>query len=228
MRGLIAAVVGFVVIASIVVLAMNAERILDRVAPFDFDRPPGISTSLHLQLFRWKPERCLSALTYGRVDYRSVPAKEMENGCDYGGAVSLQQSGVRYGSRILLQCPAMAALILWERQVLGPAAERYGQKLTAVRHLGTYSCRNTDHRREGRRSEHATANAIDIAGFTFSDGSSISVAKDWNDDGAKGRFLHEVRDGACRAFNVVLSPDYNAAHRSHFHFDIGGGWVICR
>lgn len=227
MRGLIAAAAGLLVIASIVVLAMNAERILDRVAPFDFDRPPGIFSSLHMQLFRWKPERCLSALTYGRVDYRSVPAKEMENGCGYGGAVSLQESGVRYGSRILLQCPAMAALILWERQVLGPAAERYGQKLTAVRHLGTYSCRNTDHRREGRRSEHATANAIDVAGFTFADGSSISVAKDWNDNGVKGRFLHEVRDGACHAFTVVLSPDYNAAHRSHFHFDMGR-WVICR
>jgi hypothetical protein len=227
MRGFIAATIGLVLVAAIAALAMNAERILDRVAPFDLDRPPGLVTTLHLQLFRWKPERCLTALTRGMVDYRSVPAKEMENGCGHGGAVSLQQSGVRYGSRILLQCPAMAALILWERQVLGPAAERYGRKLIAVRHLGTYSCRNTDHRREGRRSEHAIANAIDIAGFTFADGSSISVAKDWKDDGAKGRFLHEVRDGACRAFNVVLSPDYNAAHRSHFHFDMGR-WVICR
>jgi hypothetical protein len=227
MRGFLAAAIGLLLIAGIVAVVMNAERILDRVAPFDFDRSPTIATSLHLQLFRWKPERCLAALNRGGVDYRPVPAKEMENGCGYGGAVSLQQSGVRYGSRILLQCPAMAALILWERQVLGPAAERYGQKLTAVRHLGTYSCRNTDHRREGRRSEHATANAIDVAGFTFADGSSINVTKDWKDDGTKGRFLHEVRDGACRAFNVVLSPDHNAAHRSHFHFDMGRG-IICR
>lgn len=227
MRGFIAAAIGLLLMAGIVAVVMNAERILDRVAPFDFDQPPGISTSLHLQLFRWKPDRCLAALKRGGVDHRLVPAKEMENGCGYGGAVSLQQSGVRYGSRILLQCPAMAALILWERQVLAPAAERYGEKLTAVRHLGTYSCRNTDHRREGRRSEHATANAIDIAGFTFADGSSIRVTKDWKEDGAKGRFLREVRDGACRAFNVVLSPDYNAAHRSHFHFDMGR-WIICR
>jgi hypothetical protein len=227
MRGFLAAGIGLLVVAALVILALNAERMLDRFAPFDFDRPPGLATSLHLQLFRWRPERCTAALTRGGIDYRSVPGKEMENGCGYGGAVSLQQSGVRYGSHVLLQCPAMAALILWERQVLGPAAERYGQKLTAVRHLGTYACRNRNHQREGRRSEHATANAIDVAGFTFADGSSISVGKDWNDDGAKGRFLHEVRDGACRAFNVVLSPDYNAAHRSHFHFDMGR-WVICR
>ncbi len=227
MRRAFAAAIGIVLVAGLAAAVLNAERILDRVAPFDFNRPPGLVSTLHLHLFRWKPERCLAALTRGDIDYRAVPAKEMENGCGYGGAVSLQQSGLRYGSRILLQCPAMAALILWERQVLGPAAERYGKKLTAVRHLGTYACRNRNNRREGRRSEHATANAIDVAGFTFADGSSVSVAKDWNDDGAKGRFLHEVRDGACRAFNVVLSPDYNAAHRNHFHFDMGR-WVICR
>jgi hypothetical protein len=39
--------------------------------------------------------------------------------------------------------------------------------------------------------------------------------------------LRDARDGAWRAFNVVLSPDYDAAHRSHFHFDMGR-WVICR
>ena len=227
MRGFIAATIALVLIASVAILALNAERILDRIAPFDFDQPPGIATSLHMQLFRWKPERCFAALTRGGVDYRPVPAQEMKNGCGYGGAASLQQSGVRYGSRILLQCPAMVALILWERQVLGLAAARYGKKLAAVRHLGTYACRNRNHQREGRRSEHATANAIDVAGFMFADGSSINVTKDWKDDGAKGRFLREVRDGACRAFNVVLSPDYNAAHRSHFHLDMGR-WVICR
>jgi hypothetical protein len=26
---------------------------------------------------------------------------------------------------------------------------------------------------------------------------------------------------------VVLSPDYNAAHRNHFHVDVGPWWV-CR
>jgi hypothetical protein len=227
MRRAIAAAIGVLLLAGLAAAVLNAERIFDRVAPFDFSRPPGLVSSLHLQFFRWKPERCLAALARGDIDYRTVPGKEMENGCGYGGAVSLQQSGVRYGSRILLQCPAMAALILWERQVLGPAAERYGKKLVAVRHLGTYACRNRNNRREGRRSEHATANAIDIAAFTFADGSSVSVATDWKEDGAKGRFLHEVRDGARRAFNVVLSPDYNAAHRSHFHLDMGR-WVICR
>ena len=28
-----------------------------------------------------------------------------------------------------------------------------------------------------------------------------------------------LRDGACGLFATVLSPDYNAAHRDHFHLD---------
>lgn len=41
------------------------------------------------------------------------------------------------------------------------------------------------------------------------------------DDAAAAAFLREVRDGACGIFHAVLGPDYNALHRSHFHFDIG-------
>ena len=41
-----------------------------------------------------------------------------------------------------------------------------------------------------------------------------------------------VRDGACDLFATVLSPDYNAAHADHLHFDqaMRGamGWRGCR
>jgi hypothetical protein len=87
-------------------------------------------------------------------------------------------------------------------------------------------------RRNGLWSEHARANAVDIAGFRLEDGTRISVAADWNDKGGKGRFLHQVRDGACRLFATVLSPDYNAAHHDHLHLDEAQrgawGWRACR
>ncbi len=51
------------------------------------------------------------------------------------------------------------------------------------------------------------------------------VLKDWG-RGERGEFLRAVRDGACRFFGGVLSPDYNAAHANHFHFDMGW-WKIC-
>ncbi|HAV51268.1 MAG TPA: extensin, partial [Brevundimonas sp.] len=32
-------------------------------------------------------------------------------------------------------------------------------------------------------------------------------------------FLKRLRDGACRVFSTVLTPDYNEAHRDHLHLD---------
>jgi len=52
---------------------------------------------------------------------------------------------------------------------------------------------------------------------------SVNVARDWRPGAAdaRGRFLREVHDGACAVWNVVLGPEYNAAHRDHFHLDVG-------
>ena len=43
-------------------------------------------------------------------------------------------------------------------------------------------------------------------------------------------FLHRLRDGACRVFGTVLSPDYNAAHSDHLHLDQAarGFGGVCR
>jgi hypothetical protein len=53
------------------------------------------------------------------------------------------------------------------------------------------------------------------------------VLKDWLRSDEKAAFLRELRTGACRFFDGVLSPDYNAAHRDHFHFD-RGPYRVCR
>ena len=59
------------------------------------------------------------------------------------------------------------------------------------------------------------------------DGRRIRVRSDWSGGGVEAAFLRDLRDGACEWFDVVLGPDYNAAHRDHFHFDRGRGRV-CR
>jgi hypothetical protein len=84
-----------------------------------------------------------------------------------------------------------------------------------------------NHATAGRRSQHATANAIDIAGFVLRDGREVRLAQDWTGTGFEAAFLRAVRDGACRWFRGVLGPDYNAAHHDHFHFDMGP-WRVCR
>ena len=108
----------------------------------------------------------------------------------------------------------------------------FGQPVTAIDHLGSYSCRRVYGRKEGAWSEHATADAIDVAGFRLSDGTHVSVLGDWEKGGAKAAFLREVRTGGCKLFSTVLSPDYNAAHRDHLHLDQAErgemGWRACR
>jgi hypothetical protein len=75
-----------------------------------------------------------------------------------------------------------------------------------------------------KRTHHSKA--IDIIAFTLADGRIISVLKDWNGSPDAQAFLRKVRDGACNIFSVTLSPDYNAAHRDHFHVDLGL-WQRC-
>lgn len=82
-------------------------------------------------------------------------------------------------------------------------------------------------RPDATRSRHATAEALDVAGFVLADGRRVRVPGDWNEDSAEARFLHDVRDGACRFFDGVLSPDHNAASGDHLHLD-RGTYRYCR
>jgi hypothetical protein len=157
-----------------------------------------------------------------------VPDQASRVGCPIVVAVRLP-SGVRAApSTPAVTCRVGAAWVLFERTVLQAAARRHlGIEVASVRHLGTYACRNVNHAASGRRSQHATANAIDIAGFILRDGREITLLRHWANAGPEGAFLRAVRDGACRSFNVVLGPDYNAAHADHFHLDMGP-WRTCR
>jgi len=94
--------------------------------------------------------------------------------------------------------------------------------------MGSYSCRNVAG--SGRRSAHATGEAIDIAGFLLADGRRISVKNGWHGGSEREReFLRVVRQSACKRFDTVLSPDYNSAHHDHLHLEgVIGTKSYCR
>jgi hypothetical protein len=127
-------------------------------------------------------------------------------------------------------CATAAALAAWRQKSVEPAARQIlGSPLARIEHLGAFSCRRTYGSDEGPWSEHATANAIDIAAFVLEDGRRISLLADWQGEGEEARFLRRVREGACTWFATVLSPDYNAAHADHFHLDQSPRWSgVCR
>lgn len=214
-------------LGGIVIAAINFERLLDRYAPFDLREPPNWLTNVQLYYLRASSEKCLAVLSRSEVQFSRQQYPQNERGCGFEDGVVLSRQSVNYGGGVLLRCSAAASLVLWERHVLQQEAERLlKKKVRAIQTFGTFSCRNVNNQKQGRLSQHATANAIDIAAFTFDDGSTTSVLKDW-EKGERGEFLRAVRDGACRFFGGVLSPDYNAAHANHFHFDMGW-WKICR
>src|SRR5437868_2972431 len=73
----------------------------------------------------------------------------------------------------------------------------------------------------GRLSQHATANAIDIAAFHLEDGRTVSVLADYGKPTPAGKFLDDAHEAACGLFNIVLGPKFNRLHANHFHLDMG-------
>jgi hypothetical protein len=191
--------------------------------PLRLDDPIGAFTLRKLVSLSDEPAQCRALLDAARASDDAAPNRTVSPDCGYADGIRLIAGGREAAfspAGVVTRCPVAAALLVWERQVLQPAAARhFGQRVTQIHHAGSFSCRRINGRGDGRFSEHATANAIDIIGFTLADGTRISVLEDWSGAGPTALFLGDTRAGACRLFATVLSPDYNAAHADHLHFD---------
>lgn len=147
-------------------------------------------------------------------------------GVPLSGAVAAGRSAtVSLGSAQPLSCPMAEALRQWLMESVQPAAlQHFRQPVRSLRTLGTYNCRPINSGQEedssARLSEHAFANALDVAAFVLADGREISLIRDWEGEALRRAFLRDARDGACKAFRTTLGPDYNALHRDHFHLDL--------
>lgn len=211
--------------ALVAALYFGILRVPANVAPWgtvDLEAEPGWLARMQINSLAADTGACLAALDRSALTYRSTPARPIKNGCGLVGAVHPIRSQVAYSSGFDLSCGMMAGLYWYEAALQQRAQAELGSQIARIDHLGTYACRNINGATSGRRSQHATANAIDIATFHLADGRTISVLKDWGKATAEGRFLSGARDDACRFFNIVLSPRYNAAHANHFHLDLGG------
>lgn len=231
---LVAAVVG-----AAYAVYTGAIRVPDRHnpwAPLDVQAPLDRWTAFKLSRARAEPGRCSAALAKTGMQYDAVPDRTTGEGCGFTNAVRLRSAAVRLGGPVTLSCPMALSFHMWERHALQPAATaRLGQRVAAVEHAGSYACRNIN-RGEGAvpgasRSRHATADALDITALVLADGQRISVVNGWNPptsgDTAPHLLMRDAYAGACRYFDGVLGPDYNAAHRDHFHLETGG-YAMCR
>lgn len=78
-------------------------------------------------------------------------------------------------------CHMAAGLVRWMDEVVQPAARKHlGAPVVSIRNVASYSCRNRYNAPGRRISEHANANALDIASFETSTGQTVTVLQDWN------------------------------------------------
>jgi hypothetical protein len=177
-----------------------------------------------LAALRHEPGLCKRVLVRPHIEAQPIADHPLQNGCGWSNAIRMFEAGGVHASFDKITCELAAALALWlEHDVQELALAFFGQRVAAIRSFGAFACRNIlgNPLWKYSRSEHATANAVDIGGFTFVDGRVISVRSQWNGDSAESRFLKAAHARACRYFRVVLGPEYNAAHHDHFHLDRG-------
>lgn len=204
---------------------------LQRIAPLSLAEPIGRVTPARIAALRDVPQDCQSLLREAGAKFTVAPELSEGEYCGYRNALALRDGATAYRPGVTASCPVAVGLFLWDKQVLQPAAqEAFGQRVTMVETMGTYSCRRVGGSATGRVSEHASANAIDIGAVKLADGRRIALEADWNGDAKDAAFLRRLRDGACNAFTTVLSPDHDEAHYNHLHFDqaVRRNWSYCR
>lgn len=195
--------------------------------PADLTQPPGLATSIQMRQLAEDRYTCIAALKEAGVEAESVHDMETGEFCSFTNAVRLKSGVTPVAGDLVLSCPLAAAYVVWDREVMQPAAqEQLGSRVRRISSFGSYACRRMYGRADQKPSEHATANAVDVAAFELEDGRTVTVLDGWNAAGPESGFLHRLRDGGCGVFRTVLSPDYNVEHADHLHFDMGP-WALC-
>lgn len=161
------------------------------------------------------------------------PVGEDEAHCGADRAIALSTvAGIAVEPVVTVRCGMALAFAEWAQKVVAPMAKLYlDDEPTVIGTSGSYTCR---FRRGGRNiaafSQHAFANAIDVASISFKERKPLQIRVP--DENAEGERLFQaaIRGGGCAFFTTVLGPMTNAAHADHLHFDMAerrGGFRLC-
>ena len=196
--------------------------------PLALDDPPGRITQYKLR--RLTPEACASLLAQANQRYliRTQPVADSAGECPLSDVVRVRDFGpVGLNGSFLASCPLALSSALFISQQARPLTKRYtGSDLARIDHLGSFACRNIYHRPDARRSEHATAEALDIAAFRLANGDRVTVLNGWK-AATTQPWLKAMLAASCGYYGNGLGPEYNAAHANHFHLGMRG-FGLCR
>lgn len=225
-------------------MLLSATSLSAQQIPVPMPRPemaePAGETELPLAVDEAPPHNyrtACPALRSGLVTGRMAEPVD-DNGCLARSPVAVTALGdngayaLRYEA--LLSCAMAGTLAQFAERADATARQVMGAGLAAIDAGPGYQCRRRNGAATGKLSEHAFANALDIAGFVLTDGREFTIARHWpvivdgrddtptvraKDDA--GRFMAMLHGQACALFTTVLGPDSNSAHESHFHLDLG-------
>lgn len=118
----------------------------------------------------------------GAVYQESDPIRE--GVCGTPAPIELSSIGtspaVKISPPARVTCGLAASLDAWSNTVLQPAALNYlSNEITEIRNVASYVCRNRYNAPNQRISEHALANALDMAAFKTNEGEWITVLDHW-------------------------------------------------
>jgi hypothetical protein len=181
---------------------------------------------------RAEDANCLADLGASGARFDPLPDTYAAPGCNKLGTVQLMalasdRAPLSVANLGPVRCHVAKAFGDWARFGVDRAARAILKSpVVRIETMGSYACRNVAGTE--RRSAHARAEAIDVAGFVLADGRRIVLKRDWEGgDAATREFLRVVHRSACKRFGTVLGPEFNAAHEDHFHLE-GTGAKFCR
>ncbi|WP_064569070.1 extensin-like domain-containing protein [Kosakonia oryzae] len=197
-------------------------------APLQLSDPPGRITQFKLR--RLSPSACAALLAQANQQrlVTSVAVANSGGDCPLTDVVRVRDFGVvKLSSSFLASCPLALSSALFIEQQARPLTERFtGQALVQIDHLGSYACRNIYNRADARRSEHASAEALDLSAFRLADGQRVTVLNGWRQPETQP-WLRAMLSASCGYYGNGLGPEYNAAHANHFHLGMRG-FGLCR
>ncbi len=188
-----------------------------------------------------KAERaeCARRLAGLDVQFEALQPIGKENSCGAPAPLEVTHiAGVAIQPSGQFTCDMVEALHGWIGSSVVPAAKLHLKKqVVSINNASAYVCRRRNGLASGKLSEHAKANALDIATLVFDDGSNINIKGDWSGlkqlvgASAKGNFLRQIRRDSCIRFATVLGPGSDRYHGDHFHIDVArrnNGYRICK
>jgi hypothetical protein len=206
------------------------------------DRPSDGDKSPAYRYTQLTAPACKAELARRKIAFTEEPATR-------GVRMPIRLAGTLHGIEYRTNLkPAQRATTPWEivdcRLVL--ALDDFSVILAAegvvdVRHYSMYRRPPDDWPADKIGTRHPGALAIDVARLIMKDGSYLDVDKHFNGaigaktcgpDAAPSPVTPEalkLRGILCKAveqrlFHVVLTPNYNAPHKNHFHLEITEGW----